>query len=70
MADTLLEGGNYHIRSRKVKRSLGLKNKICFILDDTGIAKPKYGDKLYDSSKQADDMVITWLVKYMNHTIK
>lgn len=48
LADVPLTGDNYHSWSREVRRSLGSKNKLCFILDDTGIEKAKLGDNMYD----------------------
>lgn len=54
----------------EVRRSLGSKKKLCFIIDSTRIEKPKIGDKLYDARRQANDMVISWLVKSMNSTIR
>lgn len=53
-----------------MKRSLGTKNKLCFIVDSPVVSIAKLGDKLYDLWKQADNMVITWLQKSMNTTIK
>lgn len=47
--DVPLTRGNYHTWSAEVQRSLGSKNKLCFILDSIGIVKPKPGDKLFDA---------------------
>lgn len=52
LIDTLLEGGNYHTWSREVRRSLGSKNKLYFVHDNTRIEKPKNGDKFYESMNQ------------------
>lgn len=34
---------------RGVRRTVGAKNKMYFILENTSIEKPKLGDKLYDA---------------------
>lgn len=69
LSDVPLTRGNYRTWSREVRRSIGLKNKLCFILDNSDITKTKLGDKLFDSWKQANDIVITWLVRSMNSNI-
>lgn len=51
----MLTDENYHTWCREVKRTLGSKNKLCFILDNTGIERPKPGDKLYDAWGHANN---------------
>lgn len=63
--DSLLNRENYHSWSRKVRRSIGPKNKLCFIENVSGIIMPRSGDKMYGYWKQANYIVITWLVKSM-----
>lgn len=48
LSNMILEGGNHHSWNRDIKRSLGSKSKLCFIIDNPAIVKPKFGDKLYD----------------------
>lgn len=42
LSEVVLEGGaNYHIWSREIRRSLGLKNKLCLIEEKPSVKVPK-----------------------------
>lgn len=70
LAKAPLNGGNYYTWSREVRRTLGSKNKLCFINGKTTVVIPKFGEKYFDAWKQENDMVITWLYKSTNSSIK
>lgn len=46
------------------------KKKLCFIIDNPDVTKPKFGDKSYDAWVLVNSMVVALLHKSMNTTIK
>lgn len=60
LAKVPLNGGNYHTWKREVSKTLGSKNKFCFIDKKSPVVIPNFGEKHFDAWKQANDMVITW----------
>jgi len=55
----LLDGSNYHLWSRAMKRALLLKNKFKFVNGD--IPEPSHGENQYEARERCNVMVISWI---------